>query len=279
MLLFCCSLLEQGCNIINPKEQTPTYIHIDSFIFQPNPLLVNISSSHYINSVFAYYNNNLIGEFDLPVTFPVITNGQGTLELSPSIPVDGRNDVLLDYPFYKIDTSTLTPQPGKIIHYTPSTSFFTSIKYTIISNFDYGLTNFSKWQGNISMINVSADSLRFQGGGSGAIYLNAVGDSSIDSTIFSYPIPLQNAFIEFDYKSSIPFYVGLQANLSSLVSSDPNFLSGISPSDHWQKFYLKVSEFAQQAQGTSYTFYIKAVLGSGQTSGRLLIDNIQLVTF
>ena len=62
--------LGPGCNIINPHEQTPTYIHVDSFVFQYNSA-VPFTTSHDIRTVWAYYNNNPVGTFDLPATFPV----------------------------------------------------------------------------------------------------------------------------------------------------------------------------------------------------------------
>jgi len=159
------------------------------------------------------------------------------------------------------------------------TSFYTVTKVTTISDFE-GAVNFAKRDGNISILRIDDPSLVFAGYGTGSIMLNNVGDSSIDSSSNTFPIPMgQNAYIEFDYKSEVPFFVGLQANLSNLYSSSPIYGAGISPSDHWQKFYYSVSDFANNAQGTSYNFYIKAVLGPGQTNGRLLIDNIQLVTF
>ena len=281
-IYFCCLFL-QGCNVINPKEQVPTYIHIDTFKFDVNPLKTDITTSHQITQVWAYYNNNPIGQFDLPATFPIMTGGDtgtGQLELAPAIIVDGLNNLLGVYPFYQYDTFTFAIQPGKIINHLPHTSYFSNIKVVKISDFE-GPVNFSKWAGNIPMVRVTDASMVFEGYGSGSITLNAVGDSSIDSsTVTPFAIPKgAAAFIEINYKSDVIFYLGLQANLSTVISSTPYFLAGISPSDHWQKFYLNVAEFAGQYQGDSYTLYIKAVLSAGQTHGRLLLDNIQLITF
>ena len=50
--------------------------------------------------MWAYYNNNPIGAFDLPCTIPVVTTGaSGTLELAPGIAMNGQNDLLAAYPF------------------------------------------------------------------------------------------------------------------------------------------------------------------------------------
>lgn len=279
LFLFCCSLVWQGCNIINPVETTPTYIHIDSFQFNSSPSYLNISNSHQVSTVSVYYNNNPIGDFDLPATIPIIATGKGDLEIFPGVLVNGLNNSITAYPFYRPDTSKIAAQPGKVINYTPHTNYYPNLKTLCISNFETSEPKFSMMGGNIGMTAVSDDSLVYEGHYAGRIQLNNVGDSSVDSNIVAFAIPTGYAFIEFNYKSDIPFYVGMQANLSNVVSTGPLYLAGIKPSPYWQKFYLNVGTFNQQYQGTTNNFYIKAVLGSGQTNGRLLIDNIQLITF
>jgi hypothetical protein len=280
IFLFSCGLFWQGCNVINPHEQTPTYIHIDSFQFVNNASLVHsLTASHQINIAWVYYNNSPVGVFDLPATIPVIARGTGTLEIFPGVVINGQNNLTGVYPFYVPDTSlTFTAQPGKIINYTPKTKFYTTTKIFQISDFS-GNTNFALASGNIPIVSVSADSLSFEGR-SGMISLIVPGiDSSEDSSIYRFPIPRGNAFIEFDYKCSIPFYVGLQSNLASEFYQK-YYLAGIYPSSNnqWQKFYLSVSNFVAQYTGDTYNLYIKASIPSGP-AGKVLLDNIQLVTF
>ncbi len=282
VFLFCCGLFWQGCNIINPKEQDPTYIHIDSFNFVPNTAITEpLTLSHKITCVWVSYNGQSIGVFDLPATFPVVAKGTGVLNVSPGVVIDGLNDLLGINPFYEPDTFTFAAQPGKIINHIATTRYYSKVKVQKIADFETLQTNFRLDYGNIPMTTVSADSLVFEGHGSGSIYLTNPGvDSSIDSTQYNFTItPGSAAFIEFDYKSTIPFYVGLQSNLGSNVSSSPYYLAGIFPSAGWQKFYLSVQDYAAQFTGFSYNLYIKTSLPAGASSGRVLIDNVQLITY
>jgi len=261
-----------GCNIINPSEQVPTYIHIDSF-------QMTGGASHDIQCVWVYYNNNPVGSFDLPCTIPVITSGtSGTLQLAPGILVNGRNERPLAYPFYKLHTEELTTQPGKVITINPITSYFDSVRFTTISDFESGITKFAKWGGTTDLVAVTADSLTYEGNGSGAIFLNSAADSSIDSTAAPFVVRQGAAFIEFDYKTTTPFAMGMQANLGTLYTSSITYLAGILPNNRWQKFYLNVTGFVTNYPADNYNLYIKAALQE-QTSGVLLIDNIKLVTF
>ena len=125
----------------------------------------------------------------------------------------------------------------------------------------------------------TADSLRFEGTGSGVVYLNSAADSSIDSNTVAFQIPNGASFIEFDYKSSVPFTLGMQGYLTSGFASSIEYLAGVNPNNQWQKFYLNTTAFVSRHAGGNYYLYIKTSVPAGQTSGRLLIDNVKLITF
>ncbi len=261
-----------GCTIINPAEQVPTYIHIDSFHFDGN-------ESNDIKYIWVYYNNNPVGAFDLPATVPIMTSGSGTLQIAPGIPVDGRSERPVAYPFYRIYTTTLEEQPGKIKNIVPTTGYFDSVRTTYISQFEGGITKFAKYNGTTSLITVSADSLKYAGTGSGAVYLNSPADSSEDSTKIGFPVGYGAAFIEFDCRSTIPFALGLTGTLSTLATTPIEYLAGASAVDTWHKYYFNITSFVTKYPGGTYHLYIKTSLPAGQANGRMLIDNIKLVTF
>lgn len=261
-----------GCNVINPKEDIPTYIRVDSFSFEGGKL-------HDIKCVTVTYNGDEIGTFDLPATVPVITSGTtGDLQLAPGILVNGRNERPIAYPFYKNHRETLTSAPGKIVTIAAKTGYFDSIKVYTISDFEAGLTKFSKWAGTTYLQTTNDPNLRYEGTGSGIVTLASTADSSADSTTNTFSIKQGIAFIEFDYKTTTPFSVGLQAVLGGVISTSPTYLAGISPNSKWQKFYFNVSGFTNQYPADGYNMFIKAALRE-QTNGMLLIDNIKLLTF
>lgn len=279
ILLLCVSFFWQCCNIINPAEKVPTYIHIDSFQFVRNPVWPLLPASSNITGVKVYYNNNPIGTFDLPATIPVIAQGAGTIEVAPIISVNGLNNLTAVYPFYQLDTMSFNAQPGKTIVFNPVTSYFNDIVPYLISDFS-GNPLFALDMGNRPLLTVyPPDPGAYNGGGTGSIKLLAIGDSSVDSTIKQFAIPKGSAYIEFDYLTTIPFAVGLQANIAGIFST-PFYLGGVFPNvdGKWRKFYLSVADFNAQYQGSTYNFYISATLGPNQTSGRMLIDNIYLIT-
>lgn len=275
-ILFLSAFMWQGCNIINPVEKVPTYIHIDSFTF--NNYFPGVTTSHNIIGVSVYYNNSAVGFFDLPATIPIVADGHGELELSAVVPVNGLNSINVAYPFYRIDTFSFDAQPGKILYCHPHTGFTAPSKINKYSDFS-GNTFFARWGGNKDLTLASDDSLKFEGTPTGTVLLSAAGDSSVDSSTIVFPIPAGQAFLEFDYKSEVPFYVGMQGLLAGVVSTTPYYLMGIKPSATWKKFYLNAADFNGQLKADEYRLYLKINLGEGQTRGRFLIDNIQLVNF
>lgn len=260
-----------GCK---KKETTPvpTYVHVDSFIFTASSATpVNTSQ---ITAVWAYYNGNPIGVFDLPANIPIIANGTGKLTLRPGIAVDGFNNFMAAYPFYRSDTSTLVAAPGQTVNYMPHTGYYSACKFKTISTFDVTTqSQFGLASGSVRILTNLTTQV-------GEISLTLPADTlSEDSSYVNFPIPVnQDAYLELDYKSEVPLFIGLRADLAGLIFTK-YYLGGINPSDHWQKFYLAVKDFAAQYKATSYNVFIKAVLPAGQSTGKVYLDNIQLVYF
>jgi len=297
VLFFACItvFMFDKCRVIHYQEQIPTYIHIDSFGFVYNnsvhPLNLSGSNalyyttSHYVSTVWAYYNNNPVGAFDLPATIPILANDSGTLQLQPGIDMDGLNDFLTSYPFYEFDTFSFNANPGKIITHEPNTRFFNNVALREISYFDQGLEGFGPWGvwngADISVL--SNSSLVFQGRGSGQIQLNrGLRDTFSIDTSASFPIAYDSsstnpAFIELNYLSTMPFSIGIKGNLAGIY--DTETLISLYPSPTWQKVYLQVTDFVQQFKATSYNLYIYAGLLPDTATGSLYIDNVQLVTY
>lgn len=264
--------LMSRCKMIDPKEKVPTYVHIDSFQFETSDL-------HDIRYAWVYYNNNPIGAFDLPATVPVMASGSGEIKVLPGIPINGRGERPVAYPFYKGYTTVLNEAPGQIVNIAPSTRYFDSTKFLVISEFEAGISKFAKVAGSTTIISSSDPAIIFQGTGTGAVFLNTSADSTVDSTRSSFKVGLSAAFIEFDYKTSVNAVFGIRGVLSGVITTDIEYLAGVLPNSSWNKFYLNVTSFVNKYQGGDYYLFIKTNVPSGQTNGQLLIDNIKLVTF
>lgn len=274
LLLFIVLCSATGC-YKKDSGPIPTYVHVDSFtVNPPSTFPGDLQCTNQVKAVWAYYNDNLIGVYDLPATIPVIASGTGKLTLRGGIAVSGFNNFMAAYPFYTSDTSSLVAQPGKTVHYNPKVTYYAATQFLVIASFNpFKSMPFQPVNSTVPVTMSLSD-------GIGHISLRTPVDTlAEDSSVLNFPIPLnKDAYIELDYKCTVPFYLGLRANLAGLIYTK-YYLAGIYPSDHWQKFYLAVKDFEAQYQATDYNLFIKASLPEGQDTGTVLLDNIQLVYF
>ncbi len=276
ILIITC-FLGTGCNLINPKEDIPTYVHIDSFTFtSANPGLTGTSRQD-INSVFAYLDGEPLGVYELPADIPVLINGTKELQLAPGVNEQGLNDFKLSYPLFAFYNTNITADPGKTITVNPETKYIDDLKYWR-TDFESGNT-FQKLSGDTSVRSVSGADSVFEGGESGGIFLNANtyknAEAFTDISIF----PGQNGYLEFHYKSTLSFAVGMLAALPD-GSIQPVYLAGVKPKGEWNKFYLNISQFTSAyPNAQKFAVILRTELENGQTDGYVLLDNIKVISY
>ncbi len=281
--IFPVCILWSACNIINPPEKIPTYIHIDSFKFtNTEPGRVG-SSSHAITSVWVTYNGTLVGTYDLPATIPIIATANGSLNLGAGITVNGMYNFESVYPFYNYDTSTLVAQPGKTITYLPTTSYFGALADTFrfMENFEdaNSFVSDSSTGHVVSMHRTNYPDSVFEGQWSGAIELKSINDSAQIRTD-SFALPGGPAFCEFNYKGTANLVFGFNAFLvvDSIRNQNLTYFYGFNASpDVWKKMYVSLADLAAAYSGGNYQVYFKVTLAPGQTSGYILLDNVKVV--
>jgi hypothetical protein len=98
LLITLLALVMSACNIINPDESLPAYIHIDEFEFESTQGFG--SASENITEIWAYSNDQLLGAYDLPADIPVIDLGTTNILLRAGIKNNGISATRIQYPFY-----------------------------------------------------------------------------------------------------------------------------------------------------------------------------------
>ena len=264
-----------GCNIINPDEQIPTYVHVDSFKFIDDRPGLTGSVSHDIKSVWAFFDGQTVGVFDLPANIPVLAGKEGELKLAPGIDNQGLTTYQELYPFYTIYTTSLSPEPGKVVTLVPETKYVTDIK-AFKEDFESQGMSLVKLSGDTSFIRVTDQDKVFEGGGAAYLQLNTSMPNS-ESIMAIGTKPVDNAFLEFNYKANVDFTVGIYVfgvNTSS-------YLAGVTgKGDGWKKFYVNIYNYIKQyPNATNLGILIKSSLPEGQTDGYVLLDNIKVISF
>lgn len=271
-----------GCNVINPAEPVPTYVKIDSVILDITDPSQQGSASHNITSVWIYYNNSPVGIFDLPCHVPVITEGEtGKLSVIPGITLNGLVDLQPQYSFFTFDTLTLVSNPGNTVNFTPVTSYTAAADFPYKEDFEVGnsfLPFTPELTDDTSIRRTGDKSLVFEGGGSGYIELNSTYPYSESISNTGFPIAPGEAYLEINYKCSVPISVGLYNTLNSGLDIYEYFWT-IKSTDTWKKMYVDLATYSGKYPGKDYKLMIKADLPEGQATGYVLIDNIKIVTY
>lgn len=271
-----------GCEVINPVESVPTYVKIDSFSFVVDDPSVQGSAAQNITNVWIYYNNGPVGNYDLPCTAPVITEGEsGTISVAPGIALNGLVDLQPQYPFFRFDTMTLATKPGEVVSYTPVGRYIEAAKFPYKEDFEVGnsFNPFVEGAGIETAVKQTRNpDYVFEGTFSGVIELSE--DVPWSESIMNTGIAITpgEAFLEINYKGTADFSVGLFNTLNTGIDAYQYFW-GVKASDTWKKIYIELAGYTSNNPGKDYKLIIKSELPQGQTSAYVAIDNVKIVSF
>lgn len=277
--VFLLALGTAGCNVINPPEKVPTYVRIDSFSFS-DPSAPDITT-HDITSAWVYFNNQIVGVFELPCNIPIITDAEGVVSINAGVNYTGYKASKVMYPFYTFDSFILAPQPGQVVVHNPKVRYnaSASVKYT--EDFETGST-FEPFNADASddtsLMRTKDPSLVLGGkGGSGYIYLTPSNAYSENINNTDLKVKQGDAYIEIDYKCSVEFKVGLQTTSGGSPFYEP--IAIIKPAGEWRKLYIGLQDFLGRYTSGTYRIVILASLPDGQSDGYVLVDNIKLISY
>ncbi len=287
VLTFCGS-----CNIYNPAEPVPAYIHIDNItltIADPSSAGQGSASSK-ISDAWIYVDEQLIGCFQMPCTVPVIGSGNHVLKIKTGIKVNGISATRAPYPFYSDYTQVVNLQPGATtiikgatVTYNP---YLTGVAhFPLIEDFESsGFNVDSTHDSQTPLVRVSSPAANvFEGTQSAVGSLRSSNYVFECSSIQFYPLNKSGApvFLEFNYKCNHVFDVVVRGNTMSGSTITNTALVGalsFNPSENWNKEYLYLTPAISNLGNASlFKIYFRMINPEGADSLGLALDNIKIV--
>ncbi|RYE25531.1 MAG: hypothetical protein EOP51_03770 [Sphingobacteriales bacterium] len=268
-----------SCNVINPAEDVPTYVYLDSINFKINEPLKEGSASQKITSAWVYFNNDLVGAFELPCRVPVLGINGGTVRVAPGVTYAGLSQEN-QYAFFEGDTFTIAPtEVGKVVHHVPTVTYTSETKFPFKEDFETGnsFQSLTDLETDTTIVRTDDKANVFEGGGSGYIVVDASHPTSENISNKGFPIKQGSAFVELNYKCNTSFQVGLITNYNGALI--PQYLGGVKAREGWNKIYIDLSTFTSSYPTTQYFLIIKTGLDDGLTNGYVLLDNIKVLTY
>lgn len=288
-LLWVAALLAAGCN---DDLTTPSFIHIDSIVLQPNGNHVLFADegmlTSEIDAVVLYAHRkgttkiDTIGHFTLPFTAPLLMDGEiDYLEVAPAVKWGGSSRAIVPYPFYKeIFHRDLRLTAGDTLDLGTDTTYYdlSLDQLRIFINFEPPASDI--FFDSVMQWTTGDHAGACRGGGYG--YVPVAADQTtvnfaIDRT-FTVANPLLAVWMELDSRSDIEYSVNMISRYTSGGAEDQQEVMRIRPSEDWVHMYINL--------GTTWSYFnhyqdfrisFTAINGDGQ-EGEIRLDNVRLVT-
>lgn len=258
ILLVAGLAVSPGCRKI-PNGGVPIYIKIDSPTIADDGVVGNINWK--IPDVYVAVNSTDLGGYQMPVTVPVLSDGDARMIISGGVYRSGIVSQRIEYPFWRPDTFTIAnPQPGQVYTRHPVYHYYPTVQHGVLDDFNAG----TKFDSAMSVIpGIDADSISGRVWQCGALVLGATDTAkgTIQSTGDAIVTNGRQAFLEFNFKQSgtsqaVSFDVGMQSVSSTGYITNYPLLT-IFPANYWKKTYLDFSTFIGNNYGsTFYVFFV-----------------------
>ena len=274
-------LATTSCYKFEGDQTVPSYLSIDSvFInsYYPN----QGSKSHKITDVWIYINDNIVGAFELPALFPVLSQGLNELEIRPGIKLNGISSTRVSYPFYEpivFDDFNFVPDSVRELK-AVSADYYSNLVFAWMEDFEgAGISIEENPASDTTIVKViRQNSPDPQTEYAGAIYLSEDNPIYSGATYSAYPMPRQGSpvLMEVDYKTNNYLNTGLLIRELGGYIKVP--LLTLNHSQEWNKIYINLGpNLSLHPQASEYRVYFEAGLDYDKSSSTIYLDNIKII--
>ncbi len=265
-----------SCEIINPDEEIPSYIHIDKISLTTNTAQEG-SASENITDAWVFINDQFVGGYELPTTFPVLFSGDVNLKVRAGIKNNGATALRVDYSFYKEFEQNIRLYRDSVIELEPVVSYQTDLNFIWLENFDAPTTTLSLTDQSVPFT-ITNDSLETkEGSGSLKIELTENQDAFYGlSPEMTFPMLGENVYFELDYKGDAFIEVRVLSYLPGNFYEDAQII--LFPKQDWNKVYIDLGlAISKYPNATKHQIAILAYNGSNQTNSKVFLDNLKII--
>lgn len=263
------SLAFASCKKFEGSQTVPAYIHIDSITVSCDYAVYGANTSK-ITDAWVYVDDDPIGCYELPATFPVLKQGPHKVTVYGGIKRDGISAARAPYPFYKplvyekldlVEDSIVTLRP--VLNYFPIGE---GVEKGWMEGFENTNTLSPVSGTDISVVPVNGGEAWHSPNSfySGKIVLPPDSlDFTVASTIANadgftfHKDYLSYCMLEMDYNCNDAFFVGVMYYKDYQLKKHP--LVRIQPTDtvnavpqRWNKIYINIGPFMNENVTASY---------------------------
>ena len=257
--------------------QTPSYMHISNVTQFSKP--GQGTTVHDVQFVYTLIDDNSIGTYQFPTTVPILHAGTKTVEARPMIKRLAREG-FYPYSMLKNYSQVLNFKELEVDTLRPVFEYQDNVSFTWMEDFDD-----------------NDASLQFRGGTFDTFYIQNIPEHSRDGSAYLY-IPMGNGeqffemesvdlfdlpmdgrevYMEIDYKTNVPFTIGLYATTPSFVQALPS-ATPFATGGEWRKAYLYLTDdiFTLPDKTTRFRVFFRSA-NAEVVNPEIYIDNIKLI--
>jgi len=280
-------LLASSAMSCDRNEAKPVvYLEIDSLTLKPDAS--RGTSSTHIRSVWVESEGVYFGVFPLPARIPLpVTNPNATVRLYPGVEVNGVSSFQAQYEFYQPYERALGGAYGATVKWPPATPAVLEYEpwanVVIVEDFEAaGIQLAPSTRSDTVWTRTTTERFPAPAGevnSTSGMVIMRPGQQIFEAiTQQAYELPRggKNVYLEFNYKSTMPFSLGVIANLPGQSTQQPTVT--FRDKKAWSKAYVNlVTEVSGFPSAINYNLYLGAVRTRPDVADTLWIDNLKLV--
>ena len=267
-----------SCDIINPEEEIPSFIEIESITV--NAIPDSGTNIHNITEAWVFVDNVLIGAFIPGKPFPVLDAGTKEIMIQAGIHEDGISVSTKIYPYMESFVVTEELVPGEVLKINPVFQYRDNIDFFLIDDFENS-TFFTIDRDGDEATTIAFESVCALEGQSAKIVLTQDNPVVNIATIVSFALPVlsfNDTYIELSFKSEVPVAFGLISN-DGFGEVEQIYRNGLNANPSWTKVYLNAQENLTFSPAETYQVGFGAELPVGQDQATIMIDNVKLLHY
>jgi len=274
-------VLLSSCDKFDSDQEIPAYIQIDTIVLVDNPALSEGSLSNNITDAWVFINDQLLGAYEMPATFPVLNEGVVKVTIMAGIKLNGIAATRVAYPFYKqIVLNNVKLAPDSITKLNISTSYIDDTEFAWIEAFEFSNISLDTTaKSNVGIHETAPGSpLTFEGLHSGMVTLLSDEDLFECATYNAYELPQLGhpVFLELNYKTSNVLTIGIFEQTSSQIIQTP--IININTSETWKKIYVNLTPIVSgSTEALDFKIFLGALIDEGLDESQIFLDNLKLI--
>ena len=279
-LIASISLLIGSCSKDKYEATVPAYVTINSIDFTTNYSSQG-SASNNITDAWVYVNDDLVGVFELPSTFPILRTGNVKLAVYGGIKDNGISTSRARYIPYDPHVVQVDLVAGETIEIQPTITYNSDVQFTWMEDFENASLSFLYTAGSDTTVFKQTNEVK-EGAFSGEVYLKNDMDFFEATSIGYSNLPKDGTpvYLEMDFKTTETTVIGLYLDGTQYA------VVNLNPTTEWKKIYVNMTDLVNSPVGRGAS-EIKVFFGIQDTqtnpfdadNPQIHLDNLKLIHF